>query len=99
MRAWAAGKLDLLLPVDGFILKARSPSCGVGSTPAEGASGLVDGFWAAAVRERLPAVPIAQETDLSAAQARNRFLEQARLHHRTQNANGAPRRTPRHADR
>lgn len=56
--------------VDGFILKARSPSCGVGSTPLHDDHGnetgtLTNGMAAATFMERFPALPILDEQALS----------------------------------
>jgi uncharacterized protein YbgA (DUF1722 family)/uncharacterized protein YbbK (DUF523 family) len=65
--------------VDGFILKSRSPSCGVGSAkvhqpdgagpPARGS-----GMFAAAVHERFPGAPIEEETRLGNLLIRDLFL-------------------------
>jgi uncharacterized protein YbbK (DUF523 family) len=69
------GFLAALPAVDGFILKSRSPSCGVrdapvyGSTTASRATTRGAGLFAAAVRQRLPRVPMADET-----QSHRRFL-------------------------
>ena len=67
-------------PLDGFVLKARSPSCGVGSTPwfTEDGSEIVateSGLWAHALQRAFPAMPIVDESaDLS------EFLNLARAH-------------------
>ena len=82
MQAWAVRRLDELPPLAGFVLKARSPSCGVGTAEIEGADERADGRWAAAVRERRPALPIAQETDLTTPAERDRFLRGVRAAHR-----------------
>ena len=70
MGAFCRGFLASLPAVDGFILKSRSPSCGVrdapvyGSTAAPRATTRGMGLFAAAVRRRLPQVPMADETQL-----------------------------------
>ena len=54
------------LPADlaGFILKARSPSCGLGSAPVMRDGVQIDtddGAFAAALRQRFPAMPLIDE--------------------------------------
>jgi len=55
-------------PPRGFILKARSPSCGLGDTPRHDTAGreigLTDGAFAAALRRRFPTLPLCSEADL-----------------------------------
>ena len=51
--------------VDGFILKSRSPSCGLASPlhdPAGREIGTAPGLWAALARERFPGIPRWTET-------------------------------------
>jgi uncharacterized protein YbbK (DUF523 family) len=68
------------LTADGFILKARSPSCAVRDARVHDATGKVlrgmrrPGFFAAAVLDSLPDVPVADETALSHRRAREHFL-------------------------
>lgn len=78
MRTWAARRLDELPPLAGFVLKTRSPSCGVASATVEGTGRTTDGFWTNAIRERFPALPLAQETDLASTADRERFLRRIR---------------------
>ena len=52
--------------VDGFILKARSPSCGLSSPLHDAAGrqiGAAPGLWAALARERFPAADFRDETN------------------------------------
>ena len=60
----------------GWVLKARSPSCGLGSTPFFRAdvapgdvdaspAGVGDGLWAAALARRDPGLPLIDELDLA----------------------------------
>ncbi len=66
----AAGGVDL------FVLKARSPSCGVESPlhDAEGGEvGTAPGEWARMVRARFPGVPVLTEEQLARAGARDRY--------------------------
>ena len=50
------------------MFKARSPSCGLGTTPVHGPHGgvlgLGDGAFAAALAARFPALPLCNESDL-----------------------------------
>jgi len=81
MEAFAASFLDRIGPVDGFILKSRSPSCGLIDTKLfdEGASEPRPergaGFFAAAVLVRFPHAAIIDEARLAEPAARDAFLE------------------------
>jgi uncharacterized protein YbbK (DUF523 family) len=83
MRSFAARFLEALGGVDGFILKSRSPSCGTADTKIFG--GMNDdepidrgpGFFAAAVLERFPDLPVEDELRLGDEAARERFLKRA----------------------
>ena len=51
--------------VDGFVLKSRSPSCGLSSPLHDAAGreiGTAPGLWAALARERFPEIPRWTET-------------------------------------
>lgn len=54
--------------LQGFILKARSPSCGLGTTPRHDAdgreTGVTDGAFASALRRRFPGLPLCNDSDL-----------------------------------
>ena len=55
--------------VDGFVLKARSPSCGLASPlhDMDGReTGVAPGLWAALARERFPGAAFLDETEASA---------------------------------
>ena len=73
LRAACAAEADALEAdggVDMFVLKARSPSCGVESPlhDAEGNEiGTAPGEWARTVRERFPDVPVWTEEQLPSA--------------------------------
>ncbi len=65
--------------VDGFILKSRSPSCGVGDTRLFGAGGdelaeTADGLFARAIRARFPDAVIEDEARLADAVNRHEFV-------------------------
>jgi uncharacterized protein YbbK (DUF523 family) len=73
MDAFAERFLGSLEAVDGFVLKARSPSCGV-SDARIGEAGAGPGLFAARVLERFPAVPVEDEARLLDAAVREEFL-------------------------
>lgn len=70
--AWAEAELDRLeaAGVEGFVLKARSPSCGVGTAAVHaepgGAALSADGLFAAAARRRFPGAPVVEDEGLDA---------------------------------
>ena len=80
MRAYAARRVEELVRagIRGFVLKTRSPSCGLRSAPVRlpDAAAPVEssGLFARALRERLPDLPIVEETDLATADAAAAFL-------------------------
>ena len=83
MNAFCRRFLATLPAVDGFVLKSRSPSCGIrdapvyGSTSASRATPRRAGLFAAAVRRRLPHVPVVDEMQLRRAEVRRRFLSRS----------------------
>lgn len=63
--------------IDGFILKAKSPSCGVGSTKLyrDGSiAGKTDGFFAEAIKKSFPHLPVEDEGRLRDEGIRKHFL-------------------------
>lgn len=63
--------------MSGFIFKARSPSCGVGSTPimtADGGQYFGDGVFVNHLRKRWPLMPIVEEEQLETSQQRFDFI-------------------------
>jgi FdhD protein len=73
MQRYADGRVDELAGagLDGYVLKADSPSCGL-----EG-----PGLFAAALMARLPGLPVADERQLSDANEREAFAGRVRAHH------------------
>lgn len=69
-------------PLCGFILKNRSPSCGVGNTPIH-ENGLPvamgSGIFAQQLQQQLPWLPITGEEALSDTQQRQRFIHHCQL--------------------
>ena len=80
MTRFAASFLDSLAIVDGFILKSRSPSCGVRDVKVfrgvekEAAVGKGSGFFGAAVVEKFPGHPVEDEGRLLNFRIREHFL-------------------------
>jgi len=80
MQEFAHGFLRSLPPVDGFILKNRSPSCGIADSKVYGSSekgaaiARQAGLFGGAVRERFPDLPTEDEGRLT-----NRALREALL--------------------
>jgi uncharacterized protein YbbK (DUF523 family) len=80
MREFAAVRLDQLarLDLDGYVLKARSPSCGLDDVPVRGAGIMAAGLFAAALRARFPDLAITDEGKLADAAALERFVTRVR---------------------
>jgi uncharacterized protein YbbK (DUF523 family) len=66
----------------GFVLKSRSPSCGVGSTPLFGSDlseiALVNGLFAEAISCRDDEMPLIEDTDLEDEGLLNSFVKKVR---------------------
>lgn len=66
--------------IDGFILKSRSPSCGIKDVKAypdlksEKISGNTSGFFASEVLRRFPKLPVETEARLSSHKVRENFI-------------------------
>jgi uncharacterized protein YbbK (DUF523 family) len=70
-------------PLDGYILKARSPSCGLRDTPyfvsaarSDQPSRIASGVWAASLRDHFGDLHLADESELQDPPGRERFLEE-----------------------
>ena len=80
MVRFAERRLKSLRRVDGFILKARSPSCGIrdvkffAGPDEERPIGKGAGFFAEAVMKRFPGLPVEDEKRLASAALQRRFL-------------------------
>ena len=75
MQAWARRRIEELTALDlsGFVLKARSPSCGLRDVPVQDAAP-GPGMFAEALVTALPELPVEDEERLHDPQARERFL-------------------------
>ncbi|RMG17706.1 MAG: DUF523 domain-containing protein [Deltaproteobacteria bacterium] len=83
MRRFARRRIEALLalPVHGFVLKSKSPSCGLGSTKRWIGGQVVrdgTGLFAAEVRTLAPALPLAEERELEDPAALAAFLDRCR---------------------
>lgn len=80
MIAWSQQRAAALaaMNISGYIFKARSPSCGVGSVAVIGRGNDGTGFFAAELIRRLPHLPVVEEDQLTSPAARQDFLEQVR---------------------
>jgi uncharacterized protein YbbK (DUF523 family) len=80
MDAFSRARLAALaaLGLDGYVLKARSPSCGLRDVPVfdrgDVAPATGSGLFAHALVTRFPDLPVADEEDLRDPAARERFL-------------------------
>lgn len=82
MQQLAIKFLRSLKNVDGFILKSRSPSCGIGDVKLRGSVadpqvvGRVNGIFAQQVLNMFPDLPVESEVSLEDADKRGEFLTQ-----------------------
>lgn len=97
MRSYAEQRAEQLVGagIDGYVLKASSPSCGLGDIPVhDPVSGdVIDherGRFAAVLTRQEPLLPVAEEVDLTLPAARDRFLEQVCARHRWRRLGGDP---------
>jgi uncharacterized protein YbbK (DUF523 family) len=83
MQAWAEDRLAALgrLRLSGFVLKARSPSCGLQGVPIQNDEPGA-GMFARALVAAMPDLPVEDEERLRDPAARARFLERIRTRHR-----------------
>lgn len=77
MLTYGKEMLKSLNGIDGFVLKAKSPSCGVGTTKiykGNVVAGKTYGFYAYCVKERLPYIPLEDEGRLKDKEIKRHFL-------------------------
>jgi uncharacterized protein YbbK (DUF523 family) len=88
MRDYTARRLESLdaFGIAGFVLKSRSPSCGLGDVPVltrNGAiAGMGDGAFAAALLARFPLLPLDDERRLQEPERREEFRARVLAFHR-----------------
>lgn len=77
--------VDRLKNISGYVFKARSPSCGVGSTPVFLENGYMtkksNGVFAQAVMNAWPDLPIAEESEIEDKKKCEQFIEKVRTYH------------------
>ena len=90
MCEWARAGVQALvdLRLSGFVLKARSPSCGLGGVPVlqsqpEGATLAGRGLFAQALVELLPDLPMQEEEPLRSPSVREQFLMRVLAYHQS----------------
>lgn len=80
LKNFADEKVNDLSSICGYVFKARSPSCGVNSTPVYDVNGnelgKTSGIFAAEIQVRFPELPVIEETDISSAQECRHFVRQ-----------------------
>ena len=76
LRTFAERRVEELaeLEIDGYVLKAGSPSCAI-SRPLDTAGDSTPGLFAEALMRKLPDLPVADEQQLAHAEARRRFVD------------------------
>ena len=81
LRTFSERRVDELAEarLDGYVLKAGSPSCAIESTNDVAGPGL----FAETLMRRLPELPVADEQQLADAGERRRFVERVFAHHAT----------------
>lgn len=92
LSAYIEALVAQLEPIDGAVLKARSPSCGL-AVPVRGDDGQQQpgmGLFAHALAARWPDLPLADEADLADPACRDAFLVRVEAHYR-QRAGGRTR--------
>ncbi len=85
MNAFCARRLAELCGLDlrGYVLKAHSPSCGLGAVRIVGAQGESfhgRGLFAAALLEALPELPVVDEEALRDAEQRDAWIQRVRAY-------------------
>lgn len=85
MHEWARERVQALIPLNlaGYILKARSPSCGIHSVPVRDGDDAREGrgLFAQALIDALPDLPVEDEEGLADPRAREAFLQRVLSHH------------------
>jgi uncharacterized protein YbbK (DUF523 family) len=83
MQSWASERIATLktIQVSGFVLKARSPSCGVRDVPVEGAA-TGRGMFADALLRAMPDLPVEDEERLRDPAVRESFLQRIAAYER-----------------
>lgn len=90
MREWARGRVAALAGegLAGYVLKSRSPSCGLRGVPLHDGDGREvgagSGLFASALANGMPQLPLAEENELDDPAALTQFLRRAFFYRRWQ---------------
>jgi uncharacterized protein YbbK (DUF523 family) len=80
LESFASKKIAELSEITGFICKARSPSCGFGTTPLYDSAGeireIASGIFMRMLRQRYPRLPVIDEEGINNPDLRRAFLRQ-----------------------
>lgn len=78
----------ILAGISGYILKSRSPSCGLAGVPIKRPGGTIQyssqGIYVRHLLQSLPELPVIEETGLNDTNARDQFIESVLAYHRRQ---------------
>jgi len=85
LEQWMTEQLPLLRNLDALVFKARSPSCGLNSTPLYDRNGVLlsaqaSGIYADWVRKQLPDMLLCDEVGLESRRQQEGFLRQLGIH-------------------
>lgn len=80
LKKWIRKKLKDLKAEDisGFILKSRSPSCGLKSVKIKGYRKKINGLFASAIVRAFPGMPVVEDEGLKDSDSRARFLKKVK---------------------
>ncbi len=92
MRRYAAARVEALaaMGLNGFVLKADSPSCGPGGVPIGDSNESGRGLFAEALIARFPDLPIVDERELDDRDGRAAFIARVRARVDRAAAHGEP---------
>jgi len=88
MQRWSERRVRMLasLELSGYVLKSRSPSCGMERVPIENTKGMKEkaarGAFAAVLLDALPALPVEEEGRLHDPRLRENWIERVFAHRR-----------------
>ena len=84
MKRFARGRIDELesLGLSGYVFKKNSPSCGPSGVPVHGSTRTDRGLFAAALLDRMPLLPVVDESELADSAGQKRFLEKVFAYHK-----------------
>jgi len=85
LKGYLQSQLHIISSLSGMILKTRSPSCGINTTPLFDLngeeSGYGSGLFAAGIQQQFPSLPLADEEMLEEQLQRDTFFQEVRHYH------------------